>query len=175
MKLTVALALAATFVGCTPARREERNPLEAPPIDTTKVRSVDEAAGWKYRRELAVDLDGDRAEERLVIAADAEVDGAGTPLWEDGHRWAVFVESPQGRTPLYAAFVPNGFVEVAALAPDDAGRRKVLVQERTRDQLRALEVEYEGPRRARLSSGAYYQLGEWLPGSAAMPSSPAPR
>lgn len=160
--------------GCTrqpPAR--EPNPLEAPPVDTARVRSAEEAATWNYRRELVVDLDGDRQDERLVVAADAEVGARGHVLWEDGHRWAVFVDALRGRTLLYGAFVPNGFVEVAALIPGSDGRRKVLVQERTPSQLRALEVEYQGPGSARLSSAAYYQIGEWLPGSAAMPADAA--
>lgn len=148
---------------------EEPNPLTAPPIDTTKVRTADEAASFDYRQELSVDLDGDEQEERLVLAADAEIGSNGKPLWEDGHRWAVFVEGSGARTLLYAAFVPNGFVETAALAADRDGRRKVLVQERVPAQLRALEVEYQGPGAARLSSGAYYQIGSWLPGSAVMP------
>ena len=172
--LALTCALSAMLAGCSPPRSAQRgaNPLEAPPIDTTKVRSADEAADWKYRQELAVDLDGDRQAETLVIAADVELADNGDPLWEDGHRWAVYVDSPQGRTLLYAAFVPNGFVEAAALTPSDDGRRKVLVQERIPSQLRALEVEYLAPRSARLSSGAYYQIQSWLPGSAALPQVP---
>jgi hypothetical protein len=159
--------------GCAraPERRAEPNPLEAPPIDSTRVRSADEPSTWGYRRHRDVDLDGDRREERLTIAADVTLASDGRPLWEDGHRWAVYVEAPEGRTLLYAAFVPNGFAEAAALAPDDRGRRRVLIQERTPSQLRSLEVAYEGPGAARSSSGAYYQLDTWLEGSATMPES----
>jgi hypothetical protein len=142
------------------------------------VRSADEPSTWEYRRSLEVDLDGDAREERLVIASDVTLRPDGSPLWEDGHRWAVYVEpaGPEGRrTLLFAAFVPNGFVEAAALAPGEGGRRRVLVQERTPHQLRALEVAYEGPGAARLSSGAYYQLGTWLEGAAEMPEARPPR
>ena len=172
--LSLTCALSATIAGCSPQRTaiRESNPLDAPPVDTTKVRSGDEASKWKYRQELAVDLDGDRQAETLVIAADVELAENGDPLWEDGHRWAVYVDAPQGRTLLYAAFVPNGFVEVAALAPGADGRRKVLVQERIPSQLRALEVEYVAPRSARLSSAAYYQIQTWLPGSETLPQIP---
>ena len=165
--LLAALGIAACARG--PERAEEPNPLEAPPVDSSRVRTADEPSTWEYRRTLRVDRDWDRREERLTIASDVELDGGGRPLWEDGHRWAVYVEAPEGRTLLYAAFVPNGFVEAAALAPDDAGARRVLIQERTPSQLRSLEVTYEGPGAARSSSGAYYQLGTWLEGSAAMP------
>jgi hypothetical protein len=53
------------------------------------------------------------------------------------------------------------------LAPDSEHRRKVLIQERTAQQTRALEVEYDHGR-ARLASGTYYQVGEWLPGAASL-------
>ena len=160
---------AMSLVACQLAgSRRERNPLEDAPVDTARVK-VGEVSSWGYRREISADLDGDKRLERVVIAADVRV-GPGGPLWEDGHRWAVYVEPPKGeRTLLYGAFVPNGFTEAAILGADDEGKRRVLVQERTPHQMRALEVVYEEPGQARLSSGAYYQLGEWLPGSAAMP------
>lgn len=149
--------------------KPEPNPLEHPPIDSARVPSADTAAAWVYRKELTADLNGDGATERVVIASDVMLDNGGAPLWEDGHRWALYVEPPSGkRTLLYSAFVPNGFAEAAVLAPDDKGRRRVLVQERTPQQIRSLEIEYNGEGSARGSSGAYYQLGEWLPGAARM-------
>lgn len=182
--LALSAAVALTLAGCarspepSPPGRSEPTPLTAPPVDSTRVRSADEPSAWGYRRELAVDLDGDAREERLVIASDVTLGPGGEPLWEDGHRWAVYVEAAgaaERRTLLFAAFVPNGFVEAAALAPNDAGRRRVLVQERTPHQLRALEIAYEGPGAARLSSGAYYQLGTWLEGAAVLPEVRQPR
>ena len=142
------------------------NPTSAAPVDTARVHAS-EVASWGYRREISADLDGDDKLERLVIAADVSIGPTG-PLWEDGHRWAVYVDRDKGeRTLLYGAFVPNGFTEAAVLAKDDDDRRKVLVQERTPQQVRALEVEYDTGK-VRLSSAAYYQVGEWLPGSASM-------
>lgn len=170
--MPVAILLAtALAAGCAraPDTNREPNPLEAPPIDSSRVRSPDEAARWGYRRALNVDLDGDGTEESLVIASDVTLGPRGMPLWEDGHRWAVYVDHPNARTLLYAAFVPNGFVEAAALAPSDTRVRRVLVQERTPTMLRALEVEYEGPGAAKLRSGAHYPLGTWIEGSAVMP------
>ena len=171
VRLATALAAALLASSCarTPETRQDPNPLEAPPIDSSRLRSPDEPSTWGYRRALDVDLDGDRNVERLVIASDVSLASDGNPLWEDGHRWAVFVEASEGRTLLYAAFVPNGFVEAAALAPSDTRVRRVLVQERTPSMLRALEVEYEGPGAAKLRSGAYYPLGSWIEGSAVMP------
>jgi len=102
-----------------------------------------------------------------VIAADVAM-GPNGPLWQDANRWAVYVEPAKGeRTLLYGALVPNGFTEAAVLQPDQNGRRKVLIQERTPEQVRSMGVEYDD-RKARMTSAATYKVGEWLPGSAAM-------
>ena len=159
-----ALALTACQRG---GSQREQNPLEAAPVDTARVKSADVAA-WPYRREISADLDGDKRLERVVIAADVHVGPSG-PIWEDGHRWAVYVEASEPpRTMLYGAFVANGFTEAAVLQADNEGRRRVMIQERTPQQIRAFEVEYEKPGKARLSSAAFYQVGEWLPGAAVM-------
>jgi hypothetical protein len=140
---------------------------EVVPVDTSRIHAA-EVGGYGYRREVTADLNGDGKPERVVIAADVSMGPTG-PLWQDAHRWAVYVEPEKGeRTLLYGAFVPNGFAEAAVLGASSDKGRKVLVQERTPQQVRAFEIEYEGPGNARLSSAAYYQVGEWLPGSAAM-------
>jgi hypothetical protein len=168
----IILSVMVILAACRPANPPavaERNPLEAPPVDSARVGDVRLAAGWAYRRELSADLDGDGRAERLVLASDVEVRPDGAPLWEDGHRWMLFAETLAGeRTILYSAFVPNGFAEAAVLQPDDQRRRRVLVQERTPQQLRSLEVEYRGPGTARSSSAAWYQVESWLPGSASL-------
>ncbi|HEV3050258.1 MAG TPA: hypothetical protein VGX50_08130 [Longimicrobium sp.] len=163
------MMITAAACGRADSPRSERNPLEAPPVDSARIGSIDQIAAWAYRREASADLDGDGQPERLVLAADAEVRPDGTPLWEDGHRWALFAESAAGqRTLLYGAFVPNGFAEAAVLAADAQGRRRVLVQERTPQQVRALDIEYRGPGDARSASSAHYQIEGWLPGSASL-------
>lgn len=137
-------------------------------MDSARV-SLREAAEWKYRRELSSDLDGGRNPEQVIILADVEVRPDGAPRWEDGHRWAVFAMNPTGaRTLLYSAFVPNGFAEAAVLRAGHRGRRKVLVQERTPQQLRSLEIEHLRPGNARSSSAAHYQAESQLPGGASL-------
>lgn len=162
----VVLAFAATALalGCTErVEQQVANPLQAPPVDTSKVRSALVAAGWQHRQAVDIDLDGDTVAERLVLASDVAMRPDGTPLWEDGHRWAAYVETPTGeRTMLYAAFVPHGFAEVGVLAPDDHGRRRVLVQERSPNQLRTFDVEYEGIGKARGQASAHWALEAWL-------------
>ena len=159
---TVLLLIAAS--GCSPARpRQEANPLERVPVDSARVGSASLPAAWKYHEELRADLDGDGSEEAVVLAADVELDMRGNPLWEDGHRWALYVESESGkRTLLYAAFVPNGRATAALLRADDRGRRLVMIEERAASQLVLYEVEYESPGKARLSTAFYSQVERWL-------------
>ena len=150
--------------GCSPdGRRSELNPLDRPPIDSLRVQSPDLIASWKYREESSADLDGNGRREKIMLAADAELGGGNIPLWEDGHRWGLLVESDRGeRTLLYGAFVPNGRASAAVLQPDSDGRRKVLIEERRASELRVFEVEYRGPGKVRLSSAWYSQVEGWL-------------
>lgn len=138
----------------------------AAPVDTARIH-VAEVATWPYRREISADLDGDKKLDRVVIAADVTLGPTG-PIWGDAHRWAVYVEPEKGeRTLLYGALVRHGFAEAAVLDPDDNNHRMVLIQERTPEQVRALEVEYKKGK-AKLASAATYPIGEWLPGAASL-------
>src|SRR5438046_90801 len=63
--------------------------------DLIQVRVPEAAAGdsgWQYARRASVDLDGDGKPESVVMIADVTLDKRGRPLWEDGHRWQVYVE-----------------------------------------------------------------------------------
>ena len=130
-------------------------------VDSVRVRLAD-AAGWRHRRAVEGDLDGDGAPERVVLTADVEVRPDGVPLWEDGHRWAVIVEDGDTRTLAYGAFVPNGHAE-AALVAGEAGRRHLLVLERTPQRSRRLLVAYDGPDRVRAIEVASHDVEQWLP------------
>ena len=153
-----------------PPGPREPNPLEAPPVDTSKVRSAEEAAAWSLQHPVTADLDGDGAPERIVLASDVTVGPDGRPLWEDGHRWALVIEAADSRRTLaYAAFVPRGFVEAAILAQSSDGTRAILILERTPERHRALEIGYLGPGEARSRSAAHYQIESWLPGAASPP------
>lgn len=138
-------------------------------MDSAAVPSVESTANWEYKRQIAVDLDRDAVQEQLVLTSDVTVDARGIALWEDGHRWAVYVHSPT-RPPimLYSAFVPNGHVEVAILTANGNRRQHVLVQERTPDQLRILDIEYGADFGVRLSSAGHYHIQNWLPGAASL-------
>lgn len=153
------------LLGCTTADSEP-NPLERPPIDTVRIGSVDEISRWAYRRSAEADLDGDGSVETVTLVSDVTLQQpSGRPLWEDGHRWGVFVEDGETKTILYGAFVPNGFVECAIGIEESDGTRPVLVLERSPVQLRVMDIAYRDGQ-ARLRSDGHYQIGQWLPDSA---------
>ena len=155
--------LCALVAGCAQPAESPVAPLQAPPVDTQRIR-IEDAAQWPHRRTIHVDLDGDGTVERVVLAADVTLNDAGAALWEDGHRWALFVEDAGERTLVYGAFVPNGHAEVGLLAAEGAERaRHLLVRERTPQQVRTVVVEYRGPGAARTISDAHYQIDQWLP------------
>ena len=54
-------------------------------------------------------MDADGADETVYVISDVTLDAGGAPLWEDGHRWQVYVREGDGAiTRLYARFLPNG-------------------------------------------------------------------
>lgn len=138
----------------------QRGVTKALPIDV----EIDDATldNWQYAHAVEADLDGDGAVERVVIVAGVETLEQGTPLWEDGHQWAVFVDSLQARTLVYTAFVPHGRVSAAVLEPVD-GRRSLLVLERSPYRLRALTIDYAGPAAASLAAAMTHDVATWLP------------
>jgi hypothetical protein len=159
------LALAAVVYACAPRHQPEPNPLQALPVGVRL--TVEEVSAWAHQHQLSADLDGDGVDETITLAADVEV--AGRPLWEDGHRWALLIGDAGRQTLAYSAFVPQGFVEAAVLQPSSTGSREVLVLERGAGQVRALSIGYSAPGEGVLVSAAYYQLESWLPGFARLP------
>ena len=156
-------AAAAALLAASCSRQPApRSPLEAAPVDTARVNAA-EAARWRHTRSVSADLNADGSPDRLVLASDVELSSDGTPLWEDGHRWAVYVDDGAEPTLLYGAFVPNGHVEAAVMNADSMGHRHVYVQERTPGRARSMVVAYESAGRARAISDGNYYLESWLP------------
>lgn len=155
-------------LSCRNAPPASDNPLLAPPVNAALNVSARQALGWDYQRALQADLNGDGSEEQVVLAADVAVNERDLPLWEDGHRWAVVVRERGSDTLVFSSFVPNGFVEAAISTASSEGSRELFIQERTPDQVRSLVVSYQEPGSARSVSGAYYQIEQWMPGSARM-------
>lgn len=166
----ICLLTAGALAGCDSGEvpDAEPSPLSQPPVASRAFSSVDEVLGWGYSRTFEADLDGDGIEERLIVAADVEVDEQDRPLWEDGHRWAVVVEDGSELTPLFGDFVPNGFVEASLLQGDGSRPGPVLILTRSPSQLQLFEVEYRADE-GHLLSSANYLIDSWLPGSARLP------
>lgn len=132
-------------------------------IDSGATLSADTAAAWSYRRTAVADLDADAVPERLVIASDVFVTDDGEPLWDDVHRWAVYVEEDDGaRTLVYSAFAPPGGVSVAVVAPAESGRRRIVVIEQGPRRGRLLLAAYSGAGRVRLIDTAGGELEFWV-------------
>jgi hypothetical protein len=158
-------AACAAVVACGRSGEAPRaaNPLLAPPVDAAIARAA--AAGWAHRSQVQADLDGDGSAETIVLTADVTLDARGRPLWEDGHRWAVFVRHAGTAAPtfLYAAFVPNGTVEAATGAPGSDGKAGVVILERQPSRVRVAEVGYAAGAGATLKSDGYYHVEKWAP------------
>lgn len=165
-RLFLAVALTTSLSCQTPPDPPEENPLSAPPVDTKLAVSARDVLGWGYHRELRADLNGDGSPEQVVLASDVVMSDRGLPLWEDGHRWAVVVRDGETDTLVFLAFVPNGFVEAAVMTASSEGDRDLWIQERTPAQVRDIAVSYDGPGAGRTVSAAYYQIEQWMPGSA---------
>jgi hypothetical protein len=147
----------------TPSRPVEAIPALAAAIDSSSTRSADTAAAWSYRRAAVADLDADAVPERLVVASDVFVTDDGEPLWDELHRWAVYVEEDDGaRTLVYSAFAPPGGVSVAVAAPAETGRRGIVVIEQGPRRGRLLLAEYGGVGRVRLVDAAGEELDAWV-------------
>jgi hypothetical protein len=168
MRRTALLALLILSLSCKEAPPSSDNPLLAPPVNAALNISARQALGWNYQRALQADLNGDGSEEQVVLAADVVVNERDRPLWEDGHRWAVIVRDRGSDTLVFSSFVPNGFVETAISQASSEGGRELFIQERTPSQVRSVVVSYQEPGSARSVSGAYYQIEQWMPGSARM-------
>ena len=161
------LALAA----CDPP--PPNTPADAPPIDHERV-SLGDAVGWPLQRSLRADLDGDGVDERLVVASDVAVDDTGAPMWEDGHRWAVYVvDGPEAggettgadssRTLLYGRFLPMGQAEVAVTEPSVGEPPRVFVLSRSTARVTGEDIAYDGPGQARGLGGATFFPLRWVP------------
>lgn len=173
-RVLVSAAAAITAIGCSPRAPEpgDHTAVQALPVDTVRA-GLDVVAGWQHSTTLDVDLNGDGTAERLVVASDVTLMDSGEPLWEDGHRWAVYAEESARRTLLYSKFLPHGVAEVAIGTADVDGSHDVLIVERTPQHSRAVVVRYERPGVARLVSEANYALDRWLPSLMSGPAADA--
>ena len=105
-------------------------------------------SGWTYQQRVRANLDADGTDETIVLIADVTSDSRGQPLWDDGHRWQVYVEERDGRrTHVYARFLPMGKL-TANLSPSDSGGTAIVLLEETPHWLGAYVIRYQGPGRS---------------------------
>jgi hypothetical protein len=105
--------------------------------------------GWMYAQRVSADFDGDGADETAVLICDVTLDASGRPLWEDGHRWQLYVEESDGKTTrLYARFVPRGRVTAEVGVPSAGQELYIVVVEHSPERMGVYEYEYRGPMRA---------------------------
>lgn len=102
--------------------------------------------GWRYQQQVVADIDGDGDEETVVLISDVTLDAGGRPLWEDGHRWQVYVREQDGRvTRLYARFLPNGSLTVDLGVPPSGAVHGIVLIERTPNHIGVYELRYRRP------------------------------
>lgn len=102
--------------------------------------------GWAYQQQAVADIDGDGDSEMVVLISDVTLGRSGQPLWEDGHRWQVYVREPDGRiTRLYARFLPNGQLTADLVVPPSGSILGIVLLEHTPHHLGVYEYRYRGP------------------------------
>ena len=105
--------------------------------------------GWMYAQRVTADFDGDDKDETAVLISDVTLDNGGAPLWEDGHRWQLYVEESDGKvTRLYAKFIPRGRVTADVGIPSAGKELYIVVVEHSPDRIGVYEYEYRGPQTA---------------------------
>lgn len=120
-------------------------------IDATVPSALAGDSGWKYAQRVTADLDGSGAEEEAVLMCDVALDARGRPLWEDGHRWQLYVRETGGKrevTRLFARFIPNGKVTAELGVPSAGSKNWIVLLVQSPERLGVYEFEYRGPGRA---------------------------
>lgn len=160
----ILILIALVAAGCSPQggpNTAEGDPggMRALPVDPSVVSARYEE--WPYREQAQADLDADGQPETVVLASDVTMGENGQPIWEDGHRWVLWVAEAGGPQPMYGAFVPRGRAEAAVGLADESGARPLLIIERSPERVKVVEISYADGTGSVLSEGNWFP-GEWL-------------
>lgn len=119
-------------------------------LDPRIPRAVAGDKQWGYVQRAKADFDGDGQDETAVLIANVTLDARGSPLWEDGHHWQIYIEEADStRTYVYSRFLPNGIIEGSVTLPNEEKRPTIVLREITPHALAFYEVRYSGPQQAR--------------------------
>jgi hypothetical protein len=102
-------------------------------------------SGWAYEQHATIDLDDDGTVETVTLISDVRLDARGRPLWEDGHRWQVYIQSA-GRAPIhvYARFLPMGKLTAEVVRSSDLDSPpSVMLMEQALGSLALYEIRYD--------------------------------
>ncbi len=139
-------------------------------IDSGRAPAVAGTDGWNYHRTALGDIDGDGADESVVIAARVEM-VHGRPAWDDGQQWQVYVEeADSSRTVVYARRLQLGALTLRIEAGPAGAPRRMVLMEHLPDRLAVYEVAYRGP--ANFSAGVRYERALDPTGELASPALP---
>lgn len=139
-------------------------------VDTVHARATRDTSGWNYRRSASLDIDGDGALERVVIAARVEM-VRGRPVWDDGQQWQVYVqEADSSRTVVYARRLQLGTLTLRLGAGSVGAVRHIVLLEHLPDRLAVYEVDYRGP--AKFTAAVRYERALDPTGDLASPALP---
>jgi hypothetical protein len=105
-------------------------------------------SGWRYQQSVVADMDDDGKDETVYLISDVTLDAGGAPLWEDGHRWQVYIREDDGAvTRLYARFLPNGKLTAEIVTPASGSALGLVLLEQTPSRIALYEFRYRGPNR----------------------------
>lgn len=146
MKRTLPLLATLLVIGCRLSDMQPDASIGAL-SDTGMPRAGAGQPEWLYAHRASADFDADGQMETAVIISDVTLGDDGNPIWEDGHRWQVYVEEPDGeRTYVFRQFLPWGRL-TAEVVRRESGSRTLLLVARTRERISVYEVRYSGPQR----------------------------
>lgn len=160
LAIVLGFLLWGSYQKAPPKLAPKQTELRTPAEQATAVDLVDQnyppvaknEPGWDYRQTVAADLDGDGANDTVVVMARVErsPDNPREYLWDDGQPWQVFVESPQGeKTPVYSRWVQIGQLKVLIGEEKDDGKHDLVLLELAGAGISLYRVEYDGPKQVK--------------------------
>jgi len=140
--LYLIVATAIVFFGCQPVTESKKDIAESVEPDIVEdiaIRKIEASTlpanvlDWTEVSRYTGDVDGDGANENVVLVTEAKKDKNGEFLWNDGQDWAVFVEDTNGVYILLDKFVQAGSVyfDVSDYYMNDGAQPKILITETT--------------------------------------------